>query len=127
MGFSAAKRDVSGAFLQGRRLQRDLWVLPAELAAALNVAPGETMKLKKAACRLAEAPVQWYISIPTELKEHGWRRLKSDPCCWILIVPDLVKTGNPQGVMTRSECSVGAATGGDVDDFVFVGNEGNKV
>ena len=58
VGFSAAKGYVSGAFLQGRRLQRDLWVLPVpELAAALNVSPGEIMKLKKAACGLVEAPV----------------------------------------------------------------------
>ena len=28
---------------------------------------------------------------------------------------------------TRSECPVVAATGGHVDDFVFVGKEGNKV
>ena len=50
MGFSAAKGDVSGAFPQGRNLQRDLWVLPVpELAAAFDVALGEIMKLKKAA------------------------------------------------------------------------------
>ena len=50
MGFFAAKGDVSGAFLQGRDLQRDLWVPAApELAAALNVSPGEMMMLKKAA------------------------------------------------------------------------------
>ena len=29
--------------------------------------------------------------------------------------------------MTRSECSVVAATGGHVDDFVFVGKEGKEV
>ena len=29
--------------------------------------------------------------------------------------------------MTRSECPVVAATGAHVDDFVFVGKEGNKV
>ena len=81
MGFPAAKGDVSGAFLQGRNLQRDLWVLPVpELAAALDVAPGEIMKLKKAAYGLVEAPVEWCISISTVLKEHAWRRLKSDSC-----------------------------------------------
>ena len=50
MGFSVAKVDVSGAFLQSRESQRDLWVLPApELAAPLNVAQGEIVKLKMAA------------------------------------------------------------------------------
>ena len=92
MGFSTAKGDVSGAVLQGRNLQRDLWVLPVpELAAALNVSPGEVMKSKKAAYGLVEAPVEWYISISTVLKEHGWRRLKSDPCYWILIDPSLTR------------------------------------
>ena len=41
--FSAAKGDVSGAFLQGRKLQRDLWALTVpELAAALSVSLGES-------------------------------------------------------------------------------------
>ena len=58
-GISAAQTDVSGAFLQGRKLQRDLWVLPVpELAAALDVYPGEIMRLKKAAYELVEAPVE---------------------------------------------------------------------
>ena len=80
MGFSAAKGDVSGAFLQGRKLQRDLWVLPVlELAAVPKVSPAEIMKLKKAAYGLVEALVEWYISIAAVRKEHGWRRLKYDP------------------------------------------------
>ena len=63
MGFSVAKGDVSGAFLQSRNLHRDLWVLPVpELSAALNVSPGEIMKLKKAAYGLVEAPVEQYFN-----------------------------------------------------------------
>ena len=59
MGFSAAKGDVSEASLQGRKLHRDLWVLPVqELAAGLNVLLGEIMKLKKAAYGMVEAPVE---------------------------------------------------------------------
>ena len=71
--------------------------------------------------------MEWYISISTVLKEHGWRHLKSDPCCWILIDPSLVKAGTEKKVTTRSECPVVAATGGHVDDFAFVGKEGNEV
>ena len=75
VGFSVAKEDVSGAFLQGRRLQRDLWVLPVPvpvpaLAAALNVAPGDITTLKKAASGLVVAPVEWYLSISTVLEDH---------------------------------------------------------
>ena len=124
MGFSAAKGDVSGSCLQCRDLQRDLLELPVpEQAAALNVSPGEIMKLKKAACGLVDAPVEWYISISTVLEEHGWRRLKSDP----LIDPSLKRKEETHRVMTRSECPVVAATGRHVDDFVFVGKEGNMV
>ena len=91
-GLLCCKGDVSGAFLQGRRLQRDLCVLPVpELAAALNVAFGEVMKLNKAAHGLVDALVEWYISILTVLEEHVCHRLKSDPCCSIVIDPDLVR------------------------------------
>ena len=61
---------------------------------------------------LVEAPVDWYNSISTVLEEHGWRRLEPEPCCWILID------------QTWSESAV---VGGHVDDFVFVGKEGNNV
>ena len=62
MVFSVTKGDVSGAFLQGRKLP---------LAAALNVALGKIMKLKKPAKGLVEAPVEWYLSISTALEEHA--------------------------------------------------------
>ena len=57
----------------------------------VGVAPREIMKLKKAAYELAGASVDWYLGRSTGLKKHGWRRLKSDPCCWILIEPYLFK------------------------------------
>ena len=87
-----------------------------ELAATQNVSPGEIMKLKKAANGLVEAPVEWFISISAVLKEHGWRRLKSDPCCWILIDPSLTRKEETLRLMTRSECPVVAATRGHVDE-----------
>eukprot|EP00969_Alexandrium_andersonii_P249482 11025880-Alexandrium_andersonii.AAC.1 len=81
------------------------------------------MRLRKAAYGLVEAPVERYLSISTTLAEHGWRRLRSDPCCWILIDPSKVR---PDGVYpTKEECPVAAATAGHVDDFIFVGKEGN--
>ena len=45
----------------------------------------------------------------------------------MLVDPSLEKKENTHRVMTRSECPVVAATGAHVDDFVFVGKEGNKV
>ena len=88
MGSSAAKGTSVERFLQGRRLQRDLCVLPVpELAAALNVAFGEVMKLNYAAHGLVDALVEWYISILTVLEEHVCHRLKADPCCSIVLIP----------------------------------------
>ena len=62
---------------------------------------------------------------PQHIHSVGRKRVaspKKKPCCGISVDPS-----NTQGVTTRSECAVLAATGGHVDDFVFVGNEGNKV
>ena len=86
MEFSAAKgRRHWCVFLQGRKLQRDVWVLPVpELATALNVAPGEIMKLKKTAYGVVEAPVGGTPAYPQCWKNSGWRRLKSDTGCWII-------------------------------------------
>ena len=44
-----------------------------------------------------------------------------------MIDPDLANNGDTQGVTTRSECAVVAATGRHVDDLLFVGRGGNKV
>ena len=78
MGFSAAKETSVERSRKAADFV-DLWVLPApELAAALNVVPGEIMKLKKAAHGLVVAPVEWYISTSTVLEEYGWCHLKSD-------------------------------------------------
>ena len=127
MGFSAAKETSNGAVLQDRNVQRALWVLPVpELAAVLHVFAIEIMKLRRAAYGLEEALVEWHICISTVLKEHRCRRLDCDPCCWIMIDPSLTRKKRTLSVMTRSECPVVAATGGHVDDSVFVGKEGNE-
>ena len=91
------------------------------------MALGELIKLKEVAYGLVEATVEWYISSSLVLEEHGWRRWKSDRCCWILIDQESEKQEATQGVMKRSDCAAVAATGGHVDDFVSVGREGNKV
>ena len=80
-GYSAAKGYVSGAFVPVRsQTPTRSWVPTVrKLAAALNVTPGVTMKLKKAPYGPVEAPVEWYISMSSVLEEGGWRRLKSDP------------------------------------------------
>ena len=93
-----------------------LWVLPVpELAAALDAAPGEIMKLKKAAYGLVEAPVEWNISISTVLKEtHMAPVLKSDPCCWILIDPSTCESRNGKESDDKIRMSRGPLQLGDM-------------
>ena len=80
---------MEGSFLQGRKFERDLYVVPVvELALALGVPEGQAMKLLKAAYGL-EAAVEWYLSIRDTLESRGWRRMYSDPCTWILADPRL--------------------------------------
>ena len=61
------------------------WQLP------FNMALGEVLKLYLAAYGLVEAAVEWCFSISSVLEEHGWCRLTSDPCCWILTDTALAK------------------------------------
>ena len=82
---------------------------------------GRNHEVEDGSLRTGRSAVEWYSSISPVLEEHGWHRLKSDSCCWILIDPDLVKTGNTQGVMARPECAVAATARGHVDDFALIG------
>ena len=124
MGFCVAKGDVCRAFLQGRKLQQDLWVLPVpELAAGFNVSPGEIEKLKMTAYGLMEAPVQWYISISAVLAEGT--RLAFEIWPLLLDIGWSIPGKKAHTARTRSECPV--VCRGHVDDCAFVGKEGNKV
>ena len=134
------KADVRGAFLQGKEFERELYVTPVpELAAALGITPGEAARLRKAAYGLVEAPIEWYLSICKTLEEYGWRRLYSDPCCWVLLEPCATTSRMSAGgepatagvpavggqVEDLSDSRVIAAAAGHVDDFLFAGVEGN--
>ena len=118
------KADVRGAFLQGRVFERELYVLPVpELSKALGIPEGEAARLRKAAYGLVEAPIEWYISICETLEQGGWRRLYSDPCCWILVDESL---GDDKPVEDLKDSRVVAIAAGHVDDFLFLGVEENK-
>ena len=126
---TAAKADVKGAFLQGRKFNRELYVIPVpELAKELGMSSQEAAKLERAAYGLVEAPIEWYLSICETLEEFGWRRLHADPCCWILLEP-----GADESVLLRQDITdlkdspVVAIAAGHVDDFLFLGIEGNAV
>ena len=107
--FQLAKGDVSGAFLQGMDLEEELWCKPVpEICAELGVAEDTPMLLTKAAYGLVQAPLHWYRSVCNFLEELGYRRLVTEPCCWIF--QDETNT-------------VRSIIHGHVDDFMFGGEE----
>ena len=77
-GFRLSAADVRGAFLQGLKIERDLYFkLPANLGQTTipNVAPGSLLKLKKSIYGVNDAARQWYQSFKGILLEQGWRPL----------------------------------------------------
>ena len=105
--FRLTKGDVSGAFLQGADLEEDLWCRPLpEICKAIGVEADTPMLLKKAAYGLVQAPLHWYQSICTYLTSIGYRRLITEPCCWIYV--------DEQGHLK-------SIIHGHVDDFMFAG------
>ena len=106
------KGDVTGAFLQSRQYPDELFCIPCpEICQALGVAEGSITRVKRACYGLVDAPLEWYRSVDTFLQEIGFERLWSDSCCWVL---------RENGVL-RSIVS------GHVDDFLFAGQNGDKL
>ena len=106
--FQLAKGDVSGAFLQGMKVQEEMFCRPVdEICTAMGAEPGTAMAMRKVAYGLVQAPLQWYKSICSCLKELGYVRLRGEPCCWIYL----------------HKTEVVSAIHGHVDDFLFGGRE----
>ena len=79
-GFTLERADAKTAFLQGRPIERDLFVMPvAELAHTLGIPPGEAAKLHMSSYGMVGAPLEWYLHVVTEFKRLGWLQLESDP------------------------------------------------
>ena len=70
--------DVKGAFLQGLRIERELYFeLPKNLgkASIKGVQPGSLLKLKKSIYGVNDAARQWYQSFKSILTQLGWEAL----------------------------------------------------
>ena len=106
--FTVEKGDISGAFLQGREFQDQLFIEPLkEITEALELPEGTTMRLAKAAYRLVQAPLEFYLSVDEFLEQQGFIRQKSDPCCW--------------GLYSERQEPIGWICS-HVDDFMFGGS-----
>ncbi|CAE6922027.1 RE2 [Symbiodinium sp. CCMP2592] len=110
-GWSVAKGDVSGAFLQGREYPDRLYCIPCpEICEALQIPAESITRLRRACYGLVDAPLEWYKTVDEFLTEQGLQRLWSDACCWVL----------------RDNDQVVGLISGHVDDFLFTGCEANE-
>ena len=114
-GYAVEKGDVSGAFLQGRRFNREVLCEPLpEICQQLGLPEGSLTLLTRAAYGLVEAPIEWYCTINEFLEELGFRRQQSDPCVWGLFQDD------PQIPEDEPQTPIGWICS-HVDDFMFAG------
>jgi hypothetical protein len=106
-GWGLRSIDISAAFLQGREMDREVYVQPPPEIAT----PGTVWKLKKGLYGLKEAARLWYDEILAELVRRGGHKLVGDPGCVIfhvngtfigfviVHVDDIIISGNPEFVI----------------------------
>ena len=93
--------DIKSAFLQGQKLEREVFVKPPKEAETKKV-----WKLLKCLYGLKDASRMWYNVVCTSLMELGCEKSEVDPACFIF-----KKNGKVKGVL-----------GAHVDDFLYVGD-----
>ena len=82
--------DVRGAFLQGLKIDRELYFEPPKnfgKAKIPGVAPGSLLKLKKSIYGVNDAARQWYHSIKGILLRLGWESLTFELAGFVLREP----------------------------------------
>ena len=110
--WSVKKGDVTGAFLQSREYPDKLYCIPTpEICQALGIAEGSITRVQKACYGLVDAPLEWWRSVDTFLRELGFQRMWADSCCWVLR-----HKGRLHGIIS-----------GHVDDFLFAGKRGDAL
>ena len=70
--------DIKTAFLQGKPLQREIFVKPP------IPEPGVLWKLKKPVYGLQDAPRQWYLRVKDELVKSGLQVFSFEPALFVL-------------------------------------------
>jgi len=78
-GFELRAVDISAAFLQGRELDREVYVRPPPEFRK----PGVVWKLLKGLYGLKEAARLWYDKLTKALIEVGGQKLIGDPACYL--------------------------------------------
>jgi len=78
-GWTPRSVDISAAFLQGREIDRTVYVRPPPECKK----PGVIWKLKKGLYGLREASRLWYDELVQDLEKHGGVKLTGDPGCLV--------------------------------------------
>ena len=103
-GFEIRAVDISAAFLQGRELDREVYVRPPPEFKK----PGVVWKLLKGLYGLKEAARLWYDKLTKAMLEAGGQRLIGDPACFLFFkkgqwigfvmvhVDDIIPGGTPE-------------------------------
>ena len=94
--------DIKSAFLQGKRLKRDVYLTPPKEA---DTPPGKIWKLNQCLYGLNDAARQFYESVVEVLNECGCRQSQSDPALFYLHL-----NGNLVGMIANH-----------IDDFLHCG------
>ena len=101
--FRLKSLDVTSAFLQGEKLERDVFVIPPPEVRKF----GKLWKLQKSAYGLYDASRKWFLAVKAELLEMGMKPVSGD---------DAVFTKHEEGQLTGL-CIM------HVDDFLVGGTE----
>ena len=79
--------DIKMGFLNGNQKEYDREMFadpPEEVRRMLNMRPHEIFRILKAVYGLLHAPRAWADKLGKELRQHGWKQSKLDPCVWRL-------------------------------------------
>ena len=101
-GWDVHSLDVKAAFLQGKAIDRDLYLKPPREAGT----PGKLWKLKRCVYGLNDASRFWYFRVTEELNRLGCKKSTLDSSLYIYYTDKL------EGILISH-----------VDDFLFAGTE----
>ena len=102
-GFTISSKDVYSAFLQGKTINRDVFLIPPDESKK----PGTLWKLNKAAYGLSDAARNWYESVVEEMLRLGCGKSRYEKALYYYKQNSVI-----QGLSVTH-----------VDDFLDAGNE----
>ena len=105
-GWTINSLDIKAAFLQGKELDRDVYLKPPKEA---NVT-GKLWKLRRCVYGFNDASRYWYLRVREELGKAGCKCSKADPSVFYYFTQDL------EGLLIAH-----------VDDFMWSGTENFRI